>query len=219
MAEKKNEKKGAVELTAENITEQTKAGMVLRPELKVKMEQELQDEQDKVIIRETKARYSRANWNINMGLIAEKKTKGLLEAAKYNMRQLGRLQRLLTGFDVTEKIVNEYAKTADDVLGLEKLDEKKKTLIIKVLKDDKKTREEKEFKVGDHVDAVIDFMEFDNGLVKLKENLRERTKKVDETYEEDTLIQKKAAGEYWCSDWMYNFSVVTGAGMEGSRRW
>lgn len=211
------ETKTKVELTSENITDETKAGMILRPELKEKMDQELKDEKDKVIIRETKARYTRANWNINMGLIAEKKMKGLLEASKYNMRQLGRLQRLLTGFEVTEKIVTEYAKTTDDVLGIEKLDEKKKVLIIKVPKADKKGREEKEFKVGDIVPATIDFSEFDNGLAKLKENLRERVRNVEKTYEEDSVVQKKAAGEYWCSEWMYNFNVVTGSGLSNDR--
>lgn len=216
MAKEKENK--PVSITADNVIEQAKAGNTLTPELKAKMDAELKDEKDKQIVREVKSRYAKIAYNVGIGLVNLRKMRAFEAASLYNMRQQGRLQRFLCGFDVTEQVIEEFAKTPDDVLELEKLDEKKKVLIIKVLKSDGKTREEKEFKVGDHVNAVVDFTEFDKALIKLEENLKKKIREANDVHTEETKVIQQAAGEYWRSDWTYNVRVV---GLDGisSRGW
>lgn len=211
MAKDKNENKPVV-LSPDNVVEEAKKGNTLTPELKEKMDKELKEQKEERIVREVKARYAKIAYLVGIGLVNVKKMRAYADIALYNIRQQGRLQRLLCGFTVTEQVVEEFAKTPDDVLELEVLDEKKKTLKIKVLKDDGKTREEKEFKVGDFVPAIIDYTEFDKALVKLEENLGKKTKDVDNQHKEDTKVLEQAAGEYWRSDWRYNVHVV---GLDG----
>ena len=218
MAKENKEKKPAV-ITADNVIEQAKAGNTLTPELKEKMEQELKDEKDKQVLAEVKRRYAKIAYNVGIGLVNLRKMRGYESVSLYNMRQQGRLQRFLCGFEVTDQVIEEFAKTADDVLELERLDDKKKVLIIKVLKEDGKTREEKEFKVGDKVGAVIDFTEFDKGLLKLEENLKKKMTEVNNAHVEETKVIQQAAGEYWRSDWAYNVRVVGLDGLDRSRGW
>jgi hypothetical protein len=210
----KNDKKPVV-LTADNVIEQAKAGNTLTPDLKDKMDQELKEEKDKRVLAEVKRRYAKIAYNVGIGLVNLRKMRGYEAVALYNMRQQGRLQRFLCGFEVTDQVLNEFAKTEDDVLQLEKVDEKKKVLVILVLKEDGKSREEKEFKVGDTVPAIIDFTEFDKGLVKLEENLKKKMTDVNNAHVEETKVIQQAAGEYWRSEWTYDVRVV---GLDGLNR-
>lgn len=218
MAKEKNENKPVV-LTPENVVEEAKKGNTLTPELRKKMEEELKEQKDNRILAEVKARHAKIGYLVGIGLVNVKKMRGYADIALYNIRQQGRLQRFLCGFEVTEQVVTEFAKTPDDILELEVLDEKKHTLKIKVLKEDGKTREEKEFKVGDTVPAIIDYTEFDKALVKLEENLGKKTKEVDNQHKEDTKVLEQAAGEYWRSDWRYNVHVVGLDGVSSDRGW
>jgi Holliday junction resolvase-like predicted endonuclease len=218
MAKQNNEKK-PVAITADNVIEQAKAGNTLTPELKAKMDQELKDEKDKRVLREVKARYAKIAYNVGIGLVNLRKMRAFEAISLYNMRQQGRLQRFLCGFDVTEQVINEYAKTPDDILELEKLDEKKKVLLIMIVGEDGKTREEKEFKVGDHVNATIDFTEFDKGLVKLEDTLKKKMTEANDAHTEETKVIQQAAGEYWRSDWAYNVRVVGLDGLDRGNRW
>ena len=211
---KKEETKKPVVITADNVIEQAKAGNTLTPELKEKMDQELKDEKDKQIVAEVKRRFAKIAYNVGIGLVNLRKMRGYENASLYNMRQQGRLQRFLCGFDVTEQVVDEFATTEDDILQLEKLDEKKKILIIKIIGEDGKTREDKEFKVGDKVPAIIDFTTFDKGLEKLEENLKKKMSEVNKAHEEEVKVIKQAAGEYWRSDWAYNIRVVSVDGLD-----
>lgn len=215
--ETKEQEKKAVVLTADNVVEEAKKGNTLTPELKAKMDQELKDEKDKQIIYEVKRRHSKIAYILGMSLVHKRKMNRYNDLSTYNVRQLGRLERFLCGFTVTEQIVNEFARTEDDVLALETLDEKKKVLKIKVLKDDGKTREEKEFKVGDTVPAVIDFSEFDKGTQKLDENLRKKKQEIENLHVDDVNVIRQAAGDYWCSDWAYNLRIVTMDGLDRAR--
>lgn len=219
MAKEKKEEKKPVNLTADNVIEQAKAGNTLTPDLKEKMEQELKDEKDKQIVAEVKRRYAKIAYNVGIGLVNLRKMRAFENISLYNMRQQGRLQRFLCGFEVTDQVVNEFATTPDDVLELERLDEKKKVLIIKVPTADGKTREEKEFKVGDTVPAVVDFTEFDKGLEKLQKNLKQKMSDANEAHNEETRVIKQAAGEYWRSDWAYNIKVVTNDGLDHAGGW
>lgn len=218
MAKEKQEKKPVI-LTPDNVVEEAKKGNTLTPELREKMEKELKEQKDERILREVKARHAKIGYLVGIGLVNVKKMRGYADVALYNIRQQGRLQRFLCGFEVTEQVVSEFAKTPDDILELEVLDEKKNTLKIKVLKEDGKTREEKEFKVGDSVPAIIDYTEFDKALVKLEENLGKKTKEVDNQHKEDTKVLEQAAGEYWRSDWRYNVHVVGLDGVSNNRGW
>lgn len=218
MAKEKNNEKPVI-LTPDNVVEEAKKGNTLTPELRKKMEEELKEQKDKRILSEVKARHAKIGYLVGIGLVNVKKMRGYADVALYNIRQQGRLQRFLCGFEVTEQVVNEFAKTPDDILELETLDEKKSTLKIKILKEDGKTREEKEFKVGDTVPAIIDYTEFDKALVKLEENLGKKTKEVDNQHKEDTKVLEQAAGEYWRSDWRYNVHVVGLDGVSNSRGW
>lgn len=218
---KNNKNEAPVVLTPENVVEQVKAGNRMTPELKKLLDEQKQKEKDEKIIRETARRIEFIGFKFNSGLIEMKKMRLMDDLALYNTRQQGRLMRFLTGFVVTEQIVKEFAaKTKDDVLQLEKVE--KDTLIIlmpETDKDGKTTRKETTFKIGDEVPAVIDYNEFDDGLEKLQKNLRTRQEEIEKQYNEDMLVIKKAAGEYWRDDWMYAARVITGRGQEGGSRW
>jgi hypothetical protein len=218
---KDNKTQEPVVLTPDNIVEQRKAGNILTPELRKKMEEDNKKEKDEKIIRETNRRISYIGFKHDSGLIELKKMRAMDDLALYNTRQQGRLMRFITGFTLTDQVLHEYAeKTADDVLQLEKVE--KDTLVLLVPESDKNgkvTRKETKFKVGDDVPAIIDYNEFDDGLEKLQKNLRERQEKIEKQYNEDMLVIKKAAGEYWRDDWMYNVRVVSGTGASTDRRW
>lgn len=206
MAKQTNKNESSV-MTVENVVENARKGKIMSVDLKKKMDEELQKENDEKIISEVKCRHTKIAYLVGTGLINVRKMRGYEANALYNVRQQGRLQRFLCGFTVTEQIVNEFAKTPDDILELETFDEKKKTLTIKIPKDGK-SREEKVFNIGDEVPPVIDYIQFDEAIDKLREKLNERTKEVDNTYSKEILELRKAAGEYWSYDWQYNLRVV-----------
>lgn len=213
---KNKENNAPVAITPENIVDQRKAGNILTPELKKLMDEQNQKEKDEKIVRETRRRITFIGYKFDSGMVELKKIRAMDNLALYNTRQQGRLMRFLTGFTVTEQILNEFvAKTEDDVLMLEKVDLKKAAIILLVPstdKDGKTTRTEQEFKVGDVVPAVIDYVEFDEGLEKLSKNLVEHQRKIEEQYLSDMNVIKKAAGEYWSEDWRYAVRIITGNG-------
>lgn len=217
MANNKNNASAPVALTPENVVEQVKNGNRMTPELKKLMDEKNKKEKDEKIIRETNRRVEFIGFKFNSGLVELKKMRAMDDLALYNTRQQGRLMRFLTGFVATEQIVNEFAaKTEDDVLCLEKVKDGKLIILVpETDKDGKTVRKEATFKIGDEVPAIIDYNEFDDGLEKLQKNLRERQEKIEKQYNEDMLVIKKAAGEYWRDDWMYAARVITGSGAEG----
>lgn len=221
MASKNEKTETAVVITPENIVDQRKAGNILTPELKKLMEEKNQKEKDDKIIRETNRRISYIGFKFDSGMVELKKMRAMDELALYNTRQQGRMMRFLTGFIATKQVIEEFAaKTVDDVLCLEKVE--KGTLVLLVPeadKDGKIVRKEKTFKEGDTVPAIIDYNEFDEGLEKLRKNLMDRQDKIEKQYQEDMLVIKKAAGEYWRDDWMYAARVITSTGADSGRRW
>jgi hypothetical protein len=212
----------SVEITPENIVEQRKAGNILTPELKKLMDEKNKKEKDDKIIRETNRRCTYIGFKVDSGILEQKKMKANWELSKYNTTQLDRLMRMVAGFVVTAATIEHAKHYEDDVLKLEKVDKDKNTLIILVPetdKDGKIVRKEKTFKVGEEVPAVIDYAEFDDGTEILYKNLVDRQKKIDEQYKKDVTDIKKAAGEYWSDDWMYNARVVSADGsLDGRRR-
>lgn len=218
---KNNNPSAPVALTPENVVEQVKAGNRMTPALKKLMDEKNQKEKDAKIIRETNRRIEFIGFKFNSGLVELKKMRAMDDLALYNTRQQGRLMRFLTGFTIDEQTLNEFAaKTEDDVLCLEKVKDGKLIILApETDKDGKTVRKETTFKVGDEVPAIIDYNEFDDGLDKLQKNLRERQEKIEKQYNDDMLIIKKAAGEYWRDDWMYAARVITGNGATESRRW
>lgn len=223
MATKQTKETAPVAITPENIVEQRKAGNILTPELKKLMDEKNQKEKDEQIIRETNRRISFIGYKFDSGMIELKRMRAMDDLALYNTRQQGRLMRFLTGFVPTEQIVDEFAaKTEDDVLKLEKVDTKAHTLVLmvpEVGKNGKISRVEKTFKIGEEVPAIIDYMEFDDGLEILKKNLKDRQDKIEKQYKDDMLIIKKAAGEYWSDDWRYAARIITGDGAREASRY
>lgn len=213
--DKEKQNNQPVAITVDNVVEQAKQGNTITPDLTAKMQEELKDEKDKRIIREVKSRFQKIAYNVAIGLVNVRKARRMEATALYNIRQQGRLQRLLCGFTVTEQVVEEFAKTPDNILELEVLNEKDKSLTIKVLKEDGKTREEKTFKIGDVVPATIDYTEFDKGLSKLEEKLRSQIKETEDLFKDEVKTIQQAAGEYWRSDWVYDIRVVTPDGLSG----
>lgn len=218
MAKEKNNQEKPVTLTTENVVEQAKSGNIMSSEMVEKMTQEIKDEKDKTIIAETKRRYTKIGYIVGMSLVHKRKSSDYNELSTYNIRQLGRLQRFLCGFVVTDQIVEEFARTKDDILELESLDEKKKTLTIQMAGEDGK-RESKEFKVGDQVGPVISYIEFDDGVQKLEKKLSEKKKMIEEKHQNEVKVIRQAAGEYWRSDWAYNLRIVTMDGLESGTRY
>lgn len=216
--DKNNQEKQPVTLTTENVVEQAKSGNIMSTEMVEKMNQEIKDEKDKQVIAETKRRYTKIAYIVGMSLVHKRKSSDYNELSTYNIRQLGRLQRFLCGFIVTDQIVEEFARTKDDILELETLDEKKKTLTIQMPTGDGK-REAKEFKVGDKVDPVISYIDFDKGVEKLEKKLTEKKKAIEDKHVDEVKTIKMAAGEYWRSDWAYNLKIVTMDGLESGTRW
>lgn len=219
---KDNKQATPVAITPENIVDQRKAGNILTPELKKMMDDETKKQKDEKIIRETKRRISFIGFKFDSGMVEMKKMRAMNDLALYNTRQQGRLMRFLTGFEVTDQIVTEFAKTVDDVLKLEKLDDEKKPtalvlMVPEIDKDGKMSRKEKTFKPGDSVPAIIDYNQFDEGMEALQKNLKEMQDKIEKQYNEDMLVIKKAAGEYWRDDWMYAARVITGDGAKSDR--
>ena len=215
----KKEATTPVVLTENNIIEQAKAGQIMTSEQKAKMEQEIKDEKDKLIIQETKRRHMKIAYVRGMSLVHKRKSSDYNQMSTYNIRQLGRLERFLLGFVVTDIIVDEFARTKDDILELETLDEKKKTLTILMPTADGTKREAKEFKVGDEVPPVISYIEFDKGIEKLDKKLKEERSRIEDKHVEEVQVIKQAAGEYWCSDWQYNMKIVTMDGLQPGSRW
>lgn len=219
MAKEQKKNETPVVITPENIVDQRKAGNILTPDLKKIMDEQTKKEKDEKVIRETKRRITFIGFKFDSGMVELKKMRAMDDLALYNTRQQGRLMRFLTGFVVTEQIINEFAgKTEDDVLQLEKVE--KDTLVLQIPeigKDGKTTRKETTFKVGDEVPAIIDYNEFDDGLEKLQKNLRDRQDKIEKQYNEDMLVIKKAAGEYWRDDWMYAARIITSTGISKDR--
>lgn len=211
--DKEKQDKQNVAITVDNVVEQAKQGNTLIPDLAEKMDQELKNEKDERIIREVKSRFKKIEYNVFIGLVNVRKARRMEATALYNIRQQGRLRRFLCGFTVTQQVAEEFARTPDDILELEVLNEKDNTLTIKVLKEDGKTREEKTFKIGDKVPAVIDYTEFDKGLSKLEEKLRSKVRETEDMFKEEVKTIQQAAGEYWRSDWVYDIRVVTPDGL------
>lgn len=218
MAKENKKETTPVVLTQENVVEQAKAGNIMTADMVNKMNEELKDEKDKQIIAETKRRFTKIAYVRGMSLVHKRKSSDYDNMSTYNIRQLGRLERFLCGFTVTDIIVDEFARTKDDILELETLDEKKKILTIQMPVGEGK-REAKEFKVGDVVPPVISYIEFDTAVEKLEKKLREKRNEIEKKHEEEVKTIKQAAGEYYCSDWSYNLKIVTMDGFQNARGW
>ena len=218
MADKTKKETKPVVLTQDNVIDQAKAGNIMTTDMVNKMNEELKDEKDKKIIAETKRRYTKIAYVRGMSLVHKRKSSDYDNLSTYNIRQLGRLERFLCGFTVTDIIVDEFARTKDDILELEVLDEKKKTLTIQVPIAEGK-REAKEFKVGDVVPPIISYIEFDTAVEKLEKKLRDKRKEIEDKHVEEVKTIQQAAGEWYCSDWSYNLKIVTMDGFQSARGW
>lgn len=199
MAKKENQTKSTQVIDEDNIVETLNKGNL--PEFKENEETlgekalaELQKEKDERKKNQIKSCYAKADYKVKKSLIDLHHSKELMKSAKYEIAQMGRLQRFMTGFVVTDEVLT-HAKGAEDLFKKEKLDGES---LVVVTADGEKT-----FKKDDKVPAIIDVVDFDKCLETLRSKLREMRNAAD--IQQRELIDKLDAsyGQYWSTSWRY----------------
>lgn len=201
MAEKKAAAKAAesVVLTENNIIETLEKGNRAETALTEQMLAEVNKEKDERLKEQLKCRYLKATYQRDLALIQRRRSKKDTDLSLYKIRQAGRLLRFLTGFDVDDATL-EYAKTPDDVLNVEVLNEKDKTLTI-VTDKEKGTKET--FKVGDHVPALLTIVAYDDALKSLNDNMNKKRREIDAEYEKHVDLLEVSYHGYYHSSWRW----------------
>lgn len=162
-----------------DVMEEVKASNLIGDDLKQRALEEIQKTQDEKKIREIKEIVMKCSYRRELSLIKTRHQKKRKEAiALYQTRQLTRIERLYTGTTVDEKTL-EYAKTPDDILNIEKLNEKDKTLTVTV--DGKSTT----YKVGDKMPGVITYIQADEMFNKIASNVRKMESEADSALNKD----------------------------------
>lgn len=186
-------------ITENNIMEQIEKKNRVDSALTEQMLADVAKEQDDRKKYELKRRYLKATYQCDLALIQRRKNKRESDIALYKVRQAGRLVRFLTGFTVSDATL-EYAKTEDNILELETLNEKDKTITIVT---DKATNKKETFKVGDTVPALIDIVDYDNALKKLNEKMDAMFRESNGTYKLECDKLDLSYGEYYSSSWRW----------------
>lgn len=199
MGKKTEQTKSTEVLDENNIVEALNKGNL--PEFKENEETlgekalaELKKEKDDRKKEQIKSCYAKADYKVKKSLIDLHHSKELMKIAKYEIAQMGRLQRFMTGFVITEEVLT-HAKGAEDLFKKEKLDGESLTVVT--------ADGEKTFKKGEKVPAIIDIVDFDKCLATLRTKLCEMRNATDSQQRE--LIDKLDAsyGQYWSSSWRY----------------
>ena len=185
-------------VSVENIYESLDKAVVATDEsLPAKVLEEIKKESDENTVREMKARYQKAQYTIESGLLGMRRDKEKSEISKMRLTIVDRLARLMMGFDVTDEIIGRAKHHADTLFNIEKVDEKAGT--ISITKDGKTTT----YKKGDKVPAIIDYVDYDEMLDKIKKEVADRTREAEKKY--DTYNNKLQAkyNNYWNRSWYW----------------
>ena len=197
----KNDKKAqeTVEISAANIYESLDTAVVASDNtLPAKVLEELKKESDETTIRNMKRRYQQALYTIDNGFLKKRREKEKDRISTEELTMVDRIARFLMGFTVTAQVI-EHAKHCDDTLfGIEKVNEKDQTITI-TAKGGKATT----YKVGDAVPAVIDYVDYDEYLKKIKTEIRKKIDEAETTYSNYAKKLKAKYGEYWDNTWWY----------------
>lgn len=152
---------------------------------------EIQKEKDDKKKEEMKTRFLKADFGVKKSLLSLRNTRRLEEISRYEITQAGRLARLLIGFTVTEETLR-YAKAhKDDILEKETFNEKDQTITI-----DKTT-----YKLGDKVPGIVDVVDYDKGVDKLRETLRKKRNEADSIFDDELNKLRTAYGNYYDYSW------------------
>lgn len=195
----KEVKNKEVILTEENIVNELEKKNRMNTALNEQMLAEINKEKDERIKNEIKCRFLKATYQRDLALLQRRLAKKKAEIALYKIRQSGRILRFLTGFKVDASTL-EYAKTKDDIIGIETLNEKDETITIII---DKKTNKKETYKVGDNVPAVIDVVDYDIYKEKLDKKIEEMTTEITEEHNNTVGKLDLAYGKYYVPSWRW----------------
>lgn len=198
----KEEKKAAqaaeTNVSVENIYESLDKAVVATDEsLPEKVREEIKKESDENTVREMKVRFQKANYTIESSLLGMRRDKDKAEVSRMRLTVMDRLARFMMGFQVTKEIIARAKHHDDSLFGIEKVDAKAETITI--TKDGKSTT----YKVGDSVPAIIDYVDYDEMLEKVKKEVSKLSDEADKKY--DTYNKKLQAkyNNYWNRSWYW----------------
>lgn len=194
----KNAAKTAVVTTVENIYESLDKAVVATDEsLPAQVKEQLKKESDENTIRQMKSRYQKAQYTIDNGLLKKRKQKELDKISTAELTMVDRIARLMMGFEVTEEVISHAKHCPDTLFGIEKVDDKAKTISITI--DGKETVH----KVGDSVPACIDYVDYDDYLDKIKAEIRKQSREAEEQYDKYARKLQAKYNQYWDRSWWY----------------
>lgn len=199
---KNDEKKAAqaaeTNVSVENIYESLDKAVVATDEsLPEKVREEIKKESDENTVREMKMRFQKANYTIESSLLGMRRDKDKAEVSRMRLTVMDRLARFMMGFQVTKEVIARAKHHDDSLFGIEKVDAKAETITI--TKDGKSTT----YKVGDSVPAIIDYVDYDEMLEKVKKEVSKLSDEADKKY--DTYNKKLQAkyNNYWNRSWYW----------------
>lgn len=188
----------AAETTVENIYESLDKAIVASDNtLPAKVLEEIKKESDENTVREMKARFQKAQYSIESSLLGMRRDKEKAEVSRMRLTVMDRLARLMMGFVVTDEIIARAKHHDDTLFGIEKIDVKAKT--ISITKDGKTTT----YKVGDSVPAVIDYVDYDSMLEKVKKEVADLSEKADKKYDGYNKKLQAKYNNYWNRSWYW----------------
>lgn len=186
------------ETTVENIYESLDKAIVASDNtLPAKVLEEIKKESDENTVREMKARFQKAQYSIESSLLGMRRDKEKAEVSRMRLTVMDRLARLMMGFVVTDEIIARAKHHDDTLFGIEKIDVKAKT--ISITKDGKTTT----YKVGDSVPAMIDYVDYDSMLEKVKKEVANLSEKADNKYDGYNKKLQAKYNNYWNRSWYW----------------
>lgn len=196
--ETKKAAEAAVETSVSNIYESLDKAVVASDEtLPVKAKEELKKESDENTIRQIKNRFQKAQYTIDNGFLKQRRQKEIAKVAANELVMVDRIARFLMGFEVNDVTIEHAKHCPDTLFGIEKVDEKAGTITITI--DGKETT----YKKGESVPAIIDYVDYDEYLEKIKKEVRKLNGEAEAQYEKYDKKLRAKYGQYWHSSWWY----------------
>lgn len=198
--ENKPAAQAAENVSVENIYESLDKAVVATDEsLPAKVLEEIQKESNENTVRQMKERYQKAQYSIDSSLLIMRRDKEKTEVSRMRLTVIDRLKRLLMGFMVTKDIITNAKHHDDTLFGIEKVDAKAETITITNPKDKKATT----YKLGDTVPAIIDYVDYDEMLGKIKEEVCKQQREADKRYDGYNNKLQAKYNRYWSRDWYW----------------
>lgn len=190
-------KKVATVANETNVLEVIDKGLVADTEVGESVYAEIQKEQDKETARQMMSRAKESMFSEEQGLLSVRKNRAEEKLALEKLTIKSRLRRWMCGFVVTEEIIKQSAKIKDDLFNKEEVNEKDKTMTI-LLKDGKTKQT---FKIGEKVDPIIDYVDFDIMQPKARDYFKKKHDAVEAEFRTYTSKLQARYGDYWRCSW------------------